>query len=298
MKVFAIILTFNESKHIKRCIESLTGVVDQILIVDSYSEDDTLEIAKKYGAIIIQHPFTIQSEQFNWALTQLDKDVDWLIRLDADEYLTEELVSEIKTKLPLVKPEIEGIYLNRRMTFQGRLIKYGGVFPVRVLRLFRYGCGQCEKRWMDEHITVAGKIENFSGELIDDNLNNLSWWTDKQNKYSSREAIDLLNLEFHFSPRDSIAVESFKSSTNFKRWFKEIIYSRMPGGIRAFLYFFYRYVIRFGFLDGASGTAFHVLQGFWYRYLVDVKIAEVKRYMKNNKCDIVKAIQEVLDIKI
>ena len=91
------------------------------------------------------------------------------------------------------------------MTFQGRLIRHGGVFPVRVLRLFRHGCGQCENRWMDEHIKVAGPTVDFKGELIDDNLNSLTWWTDKHNKYASREAVDLLNLQYHFMPRDTVA---------------------------------------------------------------------------------------------
>ncbi|MCB1805998.1 MAG: glycosyltransferase family 2 protein [Candidatus Competibacteraceae bacterium] len=280
MKLTAIILTLNEGKHLPRCLASLDGVADAVLVADSFSTDDTVQIAEARGARVVQHPFVTQAAQFNWALTQLDENTDWVLRVDADEYLTPELVAEIQARLPAIGPEIEGIFCSRRMTFQGRLIRFGGVFPVRVLRLFRYGCGQCENRWMDEHIKVAGSTVDFKGELIDDNLNSLSWWTDKHNHYASREAVDLLNLEYRFMPHDSVAQLRGGSQAGVKRWLKETVYARLPGGFRAFAYFFYRYVLRFGFLDGQAGAAFHILQGFWYRYLVDAKVAEVKRYMR------------------
>jgi hypothetical protein len=124
------------------------------------------------------------------------------------------------------------------MTFQGRLMRHGGIFPVRVLRLFRLGRGQCENRWMDEHIKVAGPTVDFKGELIDDNLNSLTWWTDKHNKYASREAVDLLNLQYHFMPHDSVASLRGGKQAGVKRWVKEVVYARLPGGFRAFAYFF------------------------------------------------------------
>ena len=167
-----------------------------------------------------------------------------------------------------------------------------------MLRLFRYGRGQCENRWMAEHIKVAGKTVNLAEQLIDDNLNSLTWWTDKHNKYASREAVDLLNLEFHFMPHDSVASLRGGDQAGFKRWLKEVVYARLPGGLRAFVYFVYRYVVRLGFFDGQAGTAFHVLQGFWYRYLVDAKVAEVKRYMRQNNVKVEVAIESVLGIQI
>lgn len=184
------------------------------------------------------------------------------------------------------------------MTFQGRLIMHGGVFPIRVLRLFRYGCGECENRWMDEHIKVSGSTLDLKGEIIDDNLNSLTWWTEKHNKYASREAVDLLNLDHGFMPHDSVAQFRGGSEAGFKRWLKERVYARMPGGFRAFVYFFYRYVLRLGFLDGREGTAFHFLQGFWYRYLVDAKVEEVRRYMRERKVDAPQAILQVLGIDV
>ena len=298
MKLVAIILTLNEARHLPRCLASLEGVVDQILVADCFSTDYTIRIAEKSGAQVVQHEWSNHATQFNWALTQLNEDTDWVLRIDADEYLTSELAAEIGERLPGLDAEVDGVICGRRMTFQGPLIRFGGVFPVRVLRLFRYGRGECENRWMDEHIKVTGPTVDFRGELIDDNLNSLTWWTEKHNGYASREAVDLLNLKYGFMPLDSVASLADGSQAAVKRWIKESVYARLPGGFRAFAYFFYRYVIRLGFLDGQVGTAFHFLQGFWYRYLVDAKVAEVERYMKERDVDITTAIADVLQIRV
>ena len=96
----------------------------------------------------------------------------------------------------------------------------------------------------------------------------------------------MLNLEYKFLPRNSYASLRGGNQAGVKRWVKEVIYARLPGGFRAFAYFFYRYVIRLGFLDGRAGVTFHFLQGFWYRYLVDAKVNEVKCYMRVHSVDV------------
>ncbi|MCW8828147.1 MAG: glycosyltransferase family 2 protein [Gammaproteobacteria bacterium] len=298
MGLTAIILTYNEHQHVARCIESIREISDRIVVVDSGSLDNTRDVAKGLGAEVLNNSWLNYATQFNWALSQLDPETEWVLRIDADEYLTQELATDIQLRLPELGPEIEGVYLERRMTFQGRLIQHGGVFPGKMLRLFRYGRGECENRWMDEHIKVAGPTVEFKGELIDDNLNSLTWWTDKHNKYASREAVDILNLEYGFMPHDSVASLQGGGQAGVKRWLKERVYARLPTGFRAFAYFFYRYAIRLGFLDGQAGTAFHFLQGFWYRYLVDAKVLEVKRYMREHQVDVADAIEQVLDIKV
>lgn len=298
MKLVAIVLTLNEERHLARCIASVQALASEIVVVDCFSTDATLEIARAQGARVIQNEWVNHATQFNWALTQMEADTDWVLRLDADEVLTPALVTEIQARLPTLGPDIDGVYCSRRMTFQGRPIRHGGVFPVRVLRLFRHGRGQCENRWMDEHIKVAGPTVEFIGELIDDNLQSLTWWTAKHNQYASREAVDLLNLEYHFMPHDTVASLRGGHQAGVKRWLKERVYARLPGGFRAFAYFFYRYVIRLGFLDGQAGTAFHFLQGFWYRYLVDAKVAEVKRVMREMNLDVAAAIERVLEIRV
>lgn len=298
MKLVAVILTLNEARHLPRCLASLAGVADGVLVADCFSTDDTLRVAQEHGARVVQREWVNYATQFNWALTQLDADTDWVLRIDADEVLTPALAAEIRSRLPGIGPEVDGVFCGRRMTFQGQLIRFGGLFPVRILRLFRAGRGQCENRWMDEHIKVAGPTVDFQNELIDDNLNSLTWWTAKHNSYASREAVDLLNLEYGFMPHDSVASLRGGSQAGIKRWLKEVVYARLPGGLRALAYFLYRYVIRLGFLDGRAGAAFHILQGFWYRYLVDAKVAEVKRHIQATGCDVATAIERVLSIRV
>lgn len=297
-RLTAIVLTFNEEQHLSRCLSCIKDIADEIVVVDCHSTDKTIDIASSFGATVLQHRWVNHAIQFNWALKNLCKDTQWVLRIDADEYLTPQLIAEISQHLPVIGDDINGIYCGRSMTFQGKQIRFGGVFPVRVLRLFRYGHGQCENRWMDEHIKVEGKTYDFDGQIIDDNLHSLTWWTDKHNRYACREAVDMLNLEYRFMEFESISKIFGGNESTVKRWLKEGIYSRLPLGLRSFAYFIYRYVLRFGFLDGHAGTAFHFLQGFWYRYLVDAKIAEVKRYMKNSNIDVVEAIDRVLGIRV
>jgi glycosyltransferase involved in cell wall biosynthesis len=293
-----VILTKNEERHIARAIASAAPIADRIVVVDSGSTDRTVELAKEGGAEVLENPWVNYATQFNWALDQLPTDTDWIFRLDADEVVTDALASEIAAHLSSLSPAIAGVYISRRMTFLGRPIKWGGVFPVRVLRLFRHGRGRCENRWMDEHVLVDGATAAFKGEIVDDNLNSLTWWTAKHNVYASREVVDLLNLEYGFMAHETVANLRSGQQAGVKRWIKENVYARLPGGVRAFLYFFYRYVVRLGFLDGREGTAFHFLQGFWYRYLVDMKLFEVKAYMRRTNVDVVTAIRDVLGIDV
>jgi hypothetical protein len=216
--------------------------------------------------------------------------------LDADEVVTENLAIEIRKKLRGTSSEIAGIVVSRRMCFLGRRIRWGGVFPIRLVRLFRFGRGVIENRWMDEHIVLDGPTDFFRGEIVDDNRNSLTWWTAKHNAYASLEAIELLDLHYNFLGKTEGEVSGHGART--KRWLKEKVYARLPVGLRALAYFIYRYVVRLGFLDGREGTAFHVLQGFWYRYLVDMKVHEVRTYMRRNNVQAPAAILEILGIDL
>jgi glycosyltransferase involved in cell wall biosynthesis len=301
MKLTVIILTYNEELHLARCIESAKRLTPHVVVVDCFSTDRTLEIAQSYAATVLQRAWDgSHSTQVNWALAQLASlpmPTEWVMRIDADEILTPELVSQIQATLSKVSPEINGISCIRKMTFQGKLIRFGGVGKNRVMRLFRYGFGQSESRWMDEHIKVEGQTIALSGAMIDDNLRSLAWWIEKHNGYSSREAVDLLNLEYQFSQQNSVAALS-NSSIGLKRWIKENIYAKLPGGARSLTYFLWRYVFMLGFLDGSRGTQFHFFQALWYRYLVDCKVAEVKRYMKEHQVSAVIAVKNVLGIDL
>lgn len=292
-----VILTRDEERHIARAIGSVAGIAGRILVVDSGSTDRTVEIARGLGAEVCVNPWRNYATQFNWALDQLPPGTDWVLRLDADEVVSPELAGQIAAALPGLGPEVEGVTVGRRMAFLGRVIRHGGLFPIRVLRIFRHGKGRCEDRWMDEHIKVAGRVADLPGEMLDDNLNSLTWWTAKHNSYASREVVDLLNLEHGFMAHDTVAALG-AGQAGAKRWLKEKVYARLPGGLRAFAYFLYRYVLRLGFLDGREGLAFHVLQGFWYRFLVDAKLAETRAHMARTGCDVRTAIREVLGIDV
>jgi len=296
MALTVVILTGNEALHIARAIRSVQQVADRILVVDSGSTDDTVAIARTHGAKVLFHPFVTQAKQFNWALDQLPDDTDWIFRLDADEIVSPELAQSMALTLPALPPKVAGASVARRMVFLRRPIRWGGVFPVRITRVLRYGRGRSEDRWMDEHILLDGPEAHLDGELLDDNLKPLDWWVDKHNSYANREVVEILDEELCFLGRERNLVTNGRIGR--KRWVKEKLYSNMPIGIRVFAYFVYRYVLRLGFLDGAEGTIFHVLQGFWYRYLVDVKLYEVKMVMKRENLDALSAIEKVLGIDI
>jgi len=303
MNLTAIILTLNEEIHLERCLENVLKLTSQIVVVDCFSTDKTLEIANNYGVTVLQRTWDgSHSTQVNWALNQLAAlpiKTDWVIRIDADEVLTPELVSKIKNTLIKTPNEVNGISCIRKIKFQGKLIRFGGVGSNRVMRLFRYGFGQSESRWMDEHIKVQGHTMALESVLIDDNLRSFSWWIEKHNGYSSREAVDLLNLEFQFSQQNSVAILSLNnSSIGLKRWIKENIYAKLPGGVRSLSYFILRYILLLGFLDGARGTQFHFFQALWYRYMVDCKVAEVKQYIKEYQVSPAIAVKKVLGIEL
>ena len=297
--ITAVILTFNESLHLQRCIESIFPLTKNIVVVDSFSTDDTVDIARRCGATILQRAWqNNHSVQFNWALSQLPASTEWVFRIDADEILTTALIDEIKQTLLTINSSIVGLQCIRKMVFQGSLLKYGGMGGTRTLRLFRFGHGRSESRWMDEHIKLDGQSLNLSGAIIDNNLQSLEWWRAKHENYAKREAVDLLNLKYHFSASDSVASQAVVSQLSLKRKIKEKIYARLPKGLRSMAYFMYRYILLGGFLDDANGRSFHRLQGYWYRNLADRNVAQVERYKQEHGVDIKTAITHVLGISV
>ena len=171
-----IILTFNEKIHLKRCIESCKKVSNHIIIIDSLSTDDTLSIAESLGAKVYQNPFVNQAQQFQWGLDNCPIETDWVMRMDADEYITSSLAEEINKNLSHLEQDVTGIILKRQVHFMDRWIKHGGYYPIKLLRIWRNGVGSIEQRWMDEHIKLShGKAIEFQNDIVDDNLNNLTW---------------------------------------------------------------------------------------------------------------------------
>lgn len=270
-----IILTKDEALNLPFALESLQPLNADIFIVDSGSSDRTVEIAQQYGCYVCEHPFENQAKQLNWALENLPINTPWVMRLDADERITPELAKELKQVLPNAPQSISGYQVKRRVFFMGRWIRHGGYYPTWLLRIWRNGLATCEQRWMDEHIILAeGDTGNLKYDIIDENHKGLSFWTEKHNRYAEREVKDLLN---QLDSGDDLLLKNnnFVQATQ-RRWVKQNLYGKSPLFWRAFIYFLLRYFAGLGFLDGMEGLIFHFLQGFWYRFLVDAKIYEMK----------------------
>jgi len=270
-----IILTFNEAMHVRRAIQSVKSISDDIIIVDSYSIDKTIEISKKLKAKIFKNKFINQAQQFNWALNNIKIKNNWILRLDADEYLSKELIIEIKKKLPEINlnKEINGICLIRKQFFLRKLIRFGGRGKLIMLRLFRKNYGICENRLMDEHIMIKkGKILKFKNFFYDDNFNNLENFKEKHKRYAKREAKQYLIDQNN--KRKSIF--KYNTRTIIKKFLINNIYYKIPYQISSMLYFLIRYIFLLGFLDGINGLKYHYIQGFWYRYLVGKNLIKLK----------------------
>lgn len=288
----AVILTYNEEKHLQRCLDSLKNVCKEIYIVDSYSTDNTEIIARKNNVHFLQNKWLNYSNQFNWALTNIKFNTNWIIRIDADEYVTKELSSELIQKLDLLEPSITGINVPRLMYFMNKPLRKGGMYPIQHLKIWRSGMATCEQKWMDERmVLIEGKTVSFSGDIIDHNLNNIHWWSQKHIGYAVREAIDVLDKKYRFSDsyrNQSVLIDGISSS---RSWFKSK-YLKLPLFIRPFLFWFVRYIFQGGFLEGKRGFVWNLLQCFWYRFLVDVIIYEAISHSGENKENLVKYFKE------
>ena len=278
-----LILTYNEEKHIGRCIDHVQAIADEVFVIDSYSNDRTVEIARDKGATVLQNPFTNYAKQYQWAIEHAETRAQWLMRLDADEIVEPDLAAEIVEKLPWLDQDVTGINLKRKHIFMDRWLRHGGRYPLILLRIWRAGFGRIEDRWMDEHMFVtSGKTITFKGGFADHNLNDLSFFTDKHNRYATREAIDVIMQETN-EDADSSILSSGKSpfQAKIKRFIKDKIFNALPFEISTLFYFLFRYIFQLGFLDGRPGLIFTFLQGYWYRFLVGAKLVEIRRQTRD-----------------
>ena len=282
LDISVIILTYNEEIHIRRCIENVNSFAKDIFVLDSYSNDKTIEIAQLLGAKVFQNKWeNNHAKQLNWGLENLPIKTQWVLRLDADEYLLPELVEELNQRLNDLTDEITGVVFKRRHIFLGKWMKRG-TYPVSLLRLFKYHKAICEQRWMDEHIQLTeGSSIDFENDFVDHNLNNLDWWSAKHIGYSIREAIDLLDVELTLFANVNTG-SKLNDQAAIKRS-KKHKYAKQPLFWRSFAYFIYRYFFKLGFTEGKEGFLWHFLQGRWYRTLVDAKIYEIKKACGTDK---------------
>src|SRR5262245_11403203 len=290
--IHAIVLTYNEAIHIERCLRSIKPVCETITVVDSGSTDQTVAIAMSLGAEVVVNPWVNHAIQVNFGIERVADRGGWILRIDADEVLDECSPRISGDALDRVGLEVDGILIQRRIYFLGRRMRWGGIEPSWQLRLWRNGSGYYEQRWMDEHIKVDGHVIKSGVVFSDINHKSLSWWISKHNDFASREAIQYLNLRYGFAPHEVFNQSGASAQARLRRLLKEKVYLRLPAGSRAMAYFLYRYILRLGFLDGAAGYYFHLMQGLWYRTLVDAKVAEIITFAESEQVSIVDAIKE------
>lgn len=295
-----IILTYNEEIHIRRALENVCPIAKQVVVVDSLSTDRTQEICSEFENVkVVEHQWPgNQAEQFNWAIDNVRIDSVWILRLDADEYLTPELIEEMQERLPRMEEYVSAVVLPLARAFQGRLLKYGIVKGIKMIRLFRTGTVRYEQRLMDEHLKVLrGRTVHFNGKFVDDSRIGIRAFITKHNGYSDREAAMLLDAEFGLTKPVQIDDAEYAKEVTAKRIQKEK-YAKMPLFWRSIGYFCYRYFVKLGFLDGREGFLWDFFQGLWYRLLVDVKIYEARRYAKGNKEKMKEFVRDELRVKL
>ena len=269
MKPSIVVLTYNSESSLVKTLLSVASLSDDLYIVDSFSTDRTAEIARNHGAVVVTHAFDNYGSQRNWAIASLPLKYNWQLHLDADERLTPELRQEILSQAE--ETDITGFYIPRLMRFLGRPIRHGGMSPTWHMRLFRSDYGKCEARKYDQHFYVtAGRTKQLKGFMIDDVRMSISEWTVRHNRWSDAEV-----EEQCLSSRDG-RIKGRLSGGNpvEKKRFLRNVYDHCPQFVRPFGLFFYRYILRCGFLDGTAGFIFYVLQTFWFRFLIDAKLFE------------------------
>ncbi len=254
--IAVIILQKNEALHIRRCLERLRPLEPrQVFVVDCLSTDGSDATAREMGATVVYHEWPgNQARQFNWSLDNLPLRVRWILRLDADEYLTAETIEKMKAWLARADADVQGITLELKRVFHGLRIRHDKP-KLRIIRMFRRDSARYPETEMDEKLDVTGKVWDADWYFVDDSLMSMADWKAKHHVYAEREARMAL----------SGAVNANKK-----------IYYRLPRYFRAFAFFCLRYFIKGGFLDGWAGLYWNFWQGLWYRWLVDKKIGSLK----------------------
>lgn len=273
-----IILTYNEELHLSRLLLSIKELQAPVYVLDSGSTDKTLAICREHDVLVRTNPFENHPRQWNEALRIFSITTPWIIALDADQTVSAELLKQLQNFRNQDHEGINGIYYNRKNIFKGKWLRFGGYYPKYLLKMFRTGIGYSDlNENMDHRFIVPGKtIVWKKGYIIEENLkeNKISYWIEKHNRYSDLVAEE--EVQRQNKTRTQTIKPRFFGNPDERMALLKKIWWKMPLFIRPFIYFFYRYFIRLGILDGKKGLIFHFLQAFWFRFVVDIKIMELK----------------------
>ncbi len=281
-----IIPVRNEAHNLRRCLESLHSA-GEIYVIDSQSSDDTAAIAQSYGAKVVQfHYAGGWPKKRQWAMNTLPLAYDWTLLLDADEVLTPELANEIQKAIP--DPHTNGYYLALQMHFLGRRLRHSGASFWK-LSLFRRGLGRYECRLHDqdasmadmevhEHVAVTGATRKLTHPLIHHNVESLFRYIQKHNEYSNWEARVWLDRG-HNRNDGEIPPALWGTQAQRRRWLRRH-FLRLPGSPAFF--FLYKYLLKFGFLDGVPGLIYCAMQGIQF-FHIKAKMYELKSELKTGR---------------
>ena len=269
--ISVLILTLNEELNLPACLESVKWS-DDIVVFDSYSADHTVDIAKTAGARVAQRQFDNYAAQRNAALA-IGFKYPWVLMVDADEVVPDDLQKEIVAKLQTVPDEVAMFRMLRKDFFLGKWLRRGGGYPTWFPRLFRVGCVWVERE-INEEMHCKGTVANLDAHLVHYPFNKgIAFWLERHNRYSTMEAITLVHetrAKLHLAKLIS------KDPSTRRKVLKQLAY-RLP--CRPFLVFTYLFMIRMGFLDGVAGWRYCRMRAI-YEYMIDLKVMELRRREK------------------
>lgn len=281
--VSVLIPAKNEEFNLPACLESVTRA-NEVFVVDSQSEDRSVEICEQYGANVIQFKFNGSwPKKKNWSLENLPFQNEWVLIVDCDERITPELWDEIARRIET--EEYDGYYLNRRVYFLGKWIRHGGKYPDWNLRLFKHKLGRYENlntedvqntgdNEVHEHVVLTGKVGYLENDMLHIDFRDIFHWLDRHNRYSNWEARVYYNLLMGKGDDGTIGANLFGDSVQRKRFLKKI-WVRLP--FKPLLRFILFYIIRLGFLDGTAGYMYGRLLS-QYEYQIGVKLYELIKF--------------------
>lgn len=273
MNITVIILTFNEQENIKQCLDSVYGWANEIIVVDSGSTDETLSLIKHFDVELYYNKFINFSDQRNFAISKVNVSSDnWVLFLDADEYLTLSIKDEIK--LAIQSDVYTNYFLNRKFIWMGNWVKRG-YYPCNLIRLFKSGHAVCESRSVNEHLIVKGTTGYIKNPFYHQCNKKLTHWIIKHINRAELEADELINKR-----NDLIKSKLFSNIVERKRWIRNNIWENLPIFVRPFLYFLYRFLLKGGLFDGRTAFTYHFLQSLWFPMMIDIFYFKKKYLIK------------------
>jgi glycosyltransferase involved in cell wall biosynthesis len=267
--ITALVPCFNEERNLRACLECLTWV-DQIIVVDSFSTDRTVEIAREFTDEVFQHEYVNSATQKNWAMATLPIRGRWTLIVDSDERVVPELAEEIRRVATEDPPDYSGYFLNRRNYFFGHWIKRAGMYPSWNLRLFRTGQGRYETKEVDAdvYLTDDGRAGYLKHDMLHYSFESVQECVHKFNRYAGWDARERAKPARQVDDQAITTGATGEARTAGRR-----VFERLPA--KPLVLFLYMYLIQRGFLDGRAGL---VTCGLWAfrEFITEAKLWELR----------------------